>query len=296
MHPKKNTVVIIGAGNVGKTIGYFLQHSGRYRVTALSTRHKATARQAAEFIGGRVKPFTDPALAAREGRIIFVTTLDKAISETCAYLSRAKVFSPDSLVIHCSGNFSSDILESARAQGARVVSFHPLQTFARPLKSRRQFRQIYCTYEGTPSAYRQIKQLIRSLGGIPVRIKRNQKPIYHISGIFVSNYLVSLLWDGIRMLKQAGFPEQAARKAIIPIVENTIENIKSLGPARALTGPIARADYPTIKKHIQHLKLHLPNYLPFYIILGRETVKVALEKRSITRGQARKLNKLLSLL
>ena len=47
------------------------------------------------------------------------------------------------------------------------------------------------------------------------------------------------------MAASAGVP----REALVDLVRATVENVASLGPARALTGPAARGDLETLDHH-----------------------------------------------
>lgn len=291
---KQNKVVIIGAGKVGQTLGYLLHRTASYKVSAISTRHKTTASKAAYFIGPDVLHFTNPAQAAARGKIVFITTPDNAIENTCLQIARAGACKSASLVIHCSGNFSSDILKSARSSGIKTASVHPLQTFATPKESIRHFPGTYCVYEGDSSGQKQIIHIIKAINGIPVKINKAVKPLYHAAGVIASNYLVTLIDTSVTFLKRAGFTKRQALQAIMPLVEGTLKNISQVGLPDALTGPIARGDHTTVREHLVKMKSDLPDYLPFYTILGNYTIKVAREKKTLSPKQAVRLRRLLN--
>ena len=279
---KKINVVILGTGRVGQTLGYFLQRSRRYQVKALWNRTLKRARQAAKFIGGPIEIKNDPVRAARAGEIIFITTSDGVIKKICDTVAFHNGFTSSRLVLHCSGNFSSAILKSARKlAGVQIGSCHPLQTFARPSESVKNFSGTYCSYEGTRRALPEIKSLIKNLKGIPVKINPDQKPLYHIAGVIISNYLVTLLEGGQRFLRRAGFPEKITLPAVKPLVEGTLKNIYTMGINRALTGPIARGDIVTVKNHLRLIQRKLPHYLPFYVEMGKMTIRIARRKGTL---------------
>lgn len=286
-------VAIIGAGRVGQTLGYLLQRSGHYQVKAVCTRHKTSAQKAASFIGRETIPYTDPLKAVRGTDLVFITTPDRYIEQTCQRIVRAKGFSPKTLVIHCSGNFTSDILSSARPLTARIASLHPLQTFASARESVRHFAGTYCVYEGNRLAQREVIRIIKTIQGVPLKINKSVKPLYHAAGVIASNYLVTLINASINFLIRSGFSKKDALQAIMPLVEGTLKNIRKIGVPQALTGPISRADYSTVQEHLKKIKQSLPFYLPLYKILGRYTVEVAREKGSISKAQAKRIKRLL---
>lgn len=289
----KNKVSIIGAGRVGQTIGYLLQHSSDYQVVALTRRQSNSARKAVRFIGGNIIPYTDIRKAVANAGIIFITTPDDRIREVFNRLDQQRAFDKNALIIHCSGNFSSDIFDIKENYCFKTGSLHPLQTFAAPKEAIKYFKGTICVYESaSPAARKQIVNLINNLGGIPVRINKASKPIYHAAGVIASNYLVTLVHSALEFLRKVGFTPRLAEASILPLVEETLNNIKRIGFPYALTGPISRGDITTVKKHLEMIKLHLPNYLSFYIILGRQTVKLALAKGTLTGAKVAEFKRL----
>ena len=52
-----------------------------------------------------------------------------------------------------------------------------------------------------------------------------------------------------RLAAKAGVPFEA----FLPLVRGTVENVETLGPAAALTGPVARGDHDTVTRHLDAL-------------------------------------------
>jgi predicted short-subunit dehydrogenase-like oxidoreductase (DUF2520 family) len=75
------------------------------------------------------------------------------------------------------------------------------------------------------------------------------KPLYHAGAVFASNYLVTALAEAERLLVLAGLPRETAREALVPLARATLENVAAMGPEAALTGPVARGDAATVKRH-----------------------------------------------
>ncbi|MFA5794014.1 MAG: F420-dependent NADP oxidoreductase [Candidatus Brocadiia bacterium] len=284
-------IIIIGAGKVGQVLGRLLNRSDRYRTTAVYCRNKKHSLEAARFIGRGVRAFDDPAKAVANGDIIFITTPDKDIQKVCDRLAE-KADLKGKTVIHCSGNFPSTVLGSARLKGACIGSMHPLQTFAAPAESVIIFPGTYCACEGDRRIMPAIKDIVKSIGGVPVSIGFDIKPLYHAAGVLLSNYLVTLMDIGHKLLRRSGFSPAQAAKALLPLVHGAINNIDRLGTAGALTGPISRGDVITIGDHLKSIRRFLPAYVELYKVLGRDTVRLALEKKTISSQQARHMRKL----
>ena len=114
----------IGAGTVGTALAVLLKEKG-YQVTAVASRTKASADRLASLVSG-CQSYKSKQAVADATDIVFVTTPDDDVPEV---VSEIKWHSGQS-VIHCSGVDSLDVLAKAKADGAQVGSFHPLQTFA----------------------------------------------------------------------------------------------------------------------------------------------------------------------
>ena len=80
----------------------------------------------------------------------------------------------------------------------------------------------------------------------------------------------------------------------MPLAQQTLRNISSLGPKSALTGPIERNDVNTLESHLEALRIIGKDILFYYVLMGIETVKLALKKKSINKIQANKIYKLFS--
>jgi predicted short-subunit dehydrogenase-like oxidoreductase (DUF2520 family) len=287
-------VVIIGSGQVGQTLGYLLHHSKEYKVIGVWSRHFNRAKKSAEFIGKNVRSFKDKIKAALAGDIIFITTPDSAIKKVAQDIFSGNTVFKNKIIIHCSGGFSSGILGIAkRRKNVFIASLHPLQTFANKFETISNFRGTYCVYEGESKALKSVREVIKTIGGIPVAIKAKNKTLYHIGCVLACNYLVTLINVANKFLKQCGFPKKDIFKAIQPLIYSTLKNIKTIGIPSALTGPIARSDTVTIRKHLEVIKKELPSYLSLYRELGKHTIDVAGSKKDVSRSQFGYLQKVL---
>jgi predicted short-subunit dehydrogenase-like oxidoreductase (DUF2520 family) len=58
----------------------------------------------------------------------------------------------------------------------------------------------------------------------------------------------------IGILTDCGFTEESARIALKPLVEGNAIAVMDKGARAALTGPVSRGDYDTVKKHLDNLE------------------------------------------
>ena len=276
----------IGAGTVATALAVGLIDQG-YPVVAVSSRSPESARNLTRLIRGcQAVPSNQDVADAAD--LIFITTPDDAIASVAAGVN----WRPENSVVHCSGADSTDILEPARKAGACVGVFHPLQTFA----SLRQenLHGITFALEAEEPLLATLKEMATALGGRWIEIKAGDKIVYHTAAVFACNYLVTLVKLATDLWQTFGIPPKQAAQALLPLMRGTINNIDAIGIPQCLTGPIARGDTGTIKKHLNALKRVAPELIKTYQELGLKTIPIALSKGKIDDKQADELKATLS--
>lgn len=282
MHTEK-TIAIIGSGVVGTAIGHILSQRG-YKIAAIAARTTETLKRASQYI--RAHATTDIAAAGFMADVILITTPDDMIEAACNELAVRGVFGPEHYVFHTSGALSTDILATASAKGAKVGCIHPMQAFATIEGAIEELPGSVFGITADEEALPLARQLAIDLGGEPITIRDEDRPIYHAAACAVCNYLVTLVYYGQHLYESLLIPPDAALKAFIPLLKGDIRNIERSGTVMALTGPISRGDVGTVKGHIEALNRSLPQDVALYKMLGRYTVQVALDKGTIDKEKA----------
>jgi predicted short-subunit dehydrogenase-like oxidoreductase (DUF2520 family) len=278
-------IAIIGVGRVGSAIGRLLAGSG-FNVAAVADRTPEIAQTGVDFIGHHACVFENPADAVRNADIVFLTTPDPVIKEVCESISRHGAFRRGSAVFHCSGGYSSDLLVSARSCRAFIGSIHPLQSCATPQEAARNLEGAFYFFECDPEIAPLAKEIAAALKGTAVEIRPECKMLYHAGAVVASNYLVTLVSIAGKMLEESGVPKDLCVKALLPLVQGTVNNIGNMGVPDALTGPIARGDAANVRGHVEAIEEHLPRVSNVYRLLGFHTVDVSLAKGGINGKQA----------
>lgn len=277
-------IVFVGAGKVGTVFGWYLKSKG-LNVLGYYSRTLQSAKQGAFETDSRVLSLED---VVNLGEIIFITTSDNSIGEVCQQIAKEYGFKGGQTVVHMSGGLGSDILRPAKEQGANIFSLHPMQAFANIEKAKEEIKNTFFTFEGDGDE-KQIIKLLEKIGNPYTKIDCNSKSLYHAAACISSNYLVTLTNIAVEILENIGFKDKEPLKVLLPLMRGTIENIEKLGVKEALTGPIVRGDYNTVRKHIESLE-ELEDIGKIYKLLGKETVKLA-QKRNLTADQIECLNK-----
>lgn len=289
---KKNqplNFAIIGTGMVGTAIGFLLKKAG-HRIAAVTDLSPEHLKRAKNFIGA--PGFRNPAQAADMAEFLLITTPDDRIESVCTGIVAASSVRGKK-VFHMSGAGGLDLLDSAYRDGAAVASIHPLQSFSSIESAIQNIPGSYFGVTASKGAKKSSADIVRDLSGIPLYIKPEQKPLYHAAACIASNYLVSLMSVVEAIYLSIGFSEKDARKAYLPLVYGSLKNIENQGCAGALTGPIARGDSGTIRKHIEAMVRHLPEHSTLYANMGMTAVKLARQKGTLNAAQAKDITELL---
>jgi predicted short-subunit dehydrogenase-like oxidoreductase (DUF2520 family) len=221
--------------------------------------------------------------------LVFLTTPDDAIALVAAQIHWRQGQS----VVHCSGADSTEILEPARKRGAWVGVFHPLQTFASPKLARENIPGSTFSIEAESPLLATLMDMATALNSHSIELKTDDKVIYHASAVIVCNYLVTLVKLATDLWQNFGVAPQVAVQALLPLLRGTIHNIETAGIPQCLTGPVARGDIGTIRKHLIALEKTAPDILPTYQELGLQTIPIARSKGKINDQQAQELKALI---
>ncbi|KAB3537704.1 DUF2520 domain-containing protein [Alkaliphilus pronyensis] len=266
----------IGGGKVGRSFGKYLVDNG-FNVMGYYSRSYSSAVASANYTDS--KPFEMLHQLIDTVGIIFVTTPDDALQSICNEISNTRKLRRDHLLVHMSGAHSSEVFNNAKKFGCSIYSLHPLQAFANIDVAVENLKNTVFSIEGDEENLDKLVNIMKLCGNQYFILDGKNKPLYHAAACVVSNYLVTLMDLSIKMLKAADINEIEGFKAMYPLIIGSLNNVKDFGTVEALTGPIARGDVNTIRKHLDVMKVKAPNEALFYKRLGEETTKLANEKK-----------------
>jgi predicted short-subunit dehydrogenase-like oxidoreductase (DUF2520 family) len=256
--PAPAQLAIVGAGRVGGSV------AGAARRAGLSAA-----------LAGR-----DDALeACREAHAALLCVPDGAIVEVADAIAEA--IPPLELVGHTSGATALEALAPAARAGAATFSLHPLQTIP---DGATDLTGGPCAISGSdPTATRFAADLARRLGMRPFEIAEEDRPAYHAAASIASNFLVALEESAVELLGET--TAEDPRELLSPLVLRTAANWSESG-ADALTGPIARGDGETVRRHLEALRERAPELVDLYEALAERTRELA-ARRAGAAEQAR---------
>ena len=263
----------MGLGLALAGAGYAVELHGRTR--------KAVPRPLALTVGPGDAP---PPWIARPA-VVVLAVRDDAIRPLAGALAAAGAIDSRQVVLHLSGVHGQEALGPLVGSRAALGSLHPLQTISEPERAAERLKGAWAAVEGMPRAVETAEQLAHDVGLRPFRIASQAKPMYHAGAVFASNYFVVVEAVAQRLLRHAGLTDAEAWQALRPLVEGTLENLGRLGPLVALTGPVARGDEATIRRHVEALT---QDDAALYRVLGRAALELA-QKRGMDEGTAARI-------
>ncbi len=243
---KKPSIAIAGYGNLGRVLAATLKKRG-YRVDEI------------------VRRSSRPRLTAD---VVWFCVPDKAIAATAKALAH-KTDWKGKIAVHSSGALPASELRALQRRGASVASAHPLNTFVK--KSKLDLAGVPFAIEGDARATRIVTAIARELNrNAPViRIRPEQKPLYHAMGAFASPLLVALLANAEVVGKASGIKDP--QRSLAKIIQTTLDNYLAHGAAASFSGPLVRGDAATIRKHLAALK-NLPRQRAVYRALAESAL------------------------
>jgi predicted short-subunit dehydrogenase-like oxidoreductase (DUF2520 family) len=258
------TFALVGPGRAGTAVGLALVARGLQPVAVAGRTPDAPSTVAvARELG------TEAVATARAGRgadLVVLAPPDAAIAAVAAEV--APSVEPGALVLHLSGAATLAVLDGLAAARPDVErgSLHPLQSLPGGTLGRDRLPGSWCAVDGSP----RVERLALTLGLRPFRVGGTDAELarYHAAACVASNHLVALLGQVERLAADAGVPFGA----FLPLIRATLDNVGELGPARALTGPVARGDRDTIAGHLDALD---DLEVDAYLALAREAARLA---------------------
>jgi predicted short-subunit dehydrogenase-like oxidoreductase (DUF2520 family) len=280
-------VGFVGAGSTARVLALGLAQQ-EHQVTRVASRVGASARELAALVPGCEA--VDSAQAVADGSdLVFLAVPDDAIGVVAKQVS----WRPGQATVHCSGALGLETLAAAESSGARVGGFHPLQTLAGTRAGVDVLCGVTFAVEASEPLLGELERMARALGGRPIRLPRGSRTLYHAAAAFASNYVVTLADRAVSLWEVMGLTREEALAALLPLMRGTVRNLEEVGLPAALTGPVARGDVGTVRRHLDALNGTAPWLLGLYQELGLATLPVAEAKGGLSRDAVQELRQLL---
>jgi len=238
-------LVIVGPGRLGRSVQRLLARTGA--PPPLVGRHTAVPRAA----------------------VTWLTVPDREIAAAAQGVPRGGV------VLHASG--ATDLLPLA--PHPRRGSLHPLMTFPGPeVGLPPAAPPTPAAVAGHPDAVAAARELARRMGWRSFLVEGDRRA-YHAAAVMAGNQVTVLLGLASELLVTAGVSPTDAPELLAPLAMVSIQNAAGVGPARALTGPVARGDEAVLDAHRAVLQSAPAELREAYEALTRATHRLLESRR-----------------
>lgn len=246
-----NNICITGAGRIAHSLGGVLAEKG-FNITSVYSRRLSEAEELASKL--RIKCYTDTVSGIpADTDLFFLAVPDSAIRTAAAAFSEGNFDFNRSLFVHLSGSLNIMELDCLSKKGASTASFHIMQTF--PSKTMVPLNNCYVAVESSDeNSEKCLFDIARTLLMKPFRVDSDKKAMYHLTGVFASNFIVASLYQAMLSFRNSGIEDVDFYEMIKPIAEKTIQNTLSGDVSGALSGPVIRGDYQTVISHIEAIR------------------------------------------
>ncbi len=184
----------------------------------------------------------DPSTLDASLDLVVIAVPDGAIAEVAAAVPRGP------LVVHVSGATS---LAPLLAHHDRCGSLHPLVSLPSAAAGAEalQANPNIAIAASSPDVLDEIRSLADRLGARSFVVDDERRATYHAAASIAANHLVGLVGQIDRVTSADGLPIGP----FLEMMRAVLDNVERLGPRAALTGPVARADWGTVRSHLAAL-------------------------------------------
>lgn len=213
-------------------------------------------------------PIGSPTEVAADADLVLLAVPDDVLPALVAGLVEVGAIHAGQFVAHPSGRYGTTVLDPASAVGAQPLALHPVMTFTGTSVDLARLED--CPFGVTaPEPFRPVAEaLVVEMGGEPVWVPEEARPLYHAGVAFGANYLMTIVTTSLDLLADAGIEDP--RRLMAPLLGASLDNALRSGDG-ALTGPVARGDAQTVALHIDRISEVSPVAADAYRALARLT-------------------------
>jgi predicted short-subunit dehydrogenase-like oxidoreductase (DUF2520 family) len=248
-------IVIIGSGNVAWNVGKLLKLKGHEIVQVLSTNSSTGSQLAYELDTESTNYWS---MLKTNADLYLVAVKDDAIPDVCSRLRLGKA-----LVVHTSGAVPIGVLQGC---SERYGLLYPLQSLKFGVAT---VPEIPFMVDGSNTEVRNtLYNIAQSLGPEPALTNDAQRLEMHIAAVFVNNFANHLYVLAEQWCRKHGLNFAQLH----PMIQETVQRLRTTPPAQAQTGPASRKDMDTINRHKAALAGE-PQLLKIYEVLTESILK-----------------------
>lgn len=280
--PRPERVHLHGPGRAATSLAWVWQRSG-HEVSGMSGGGDAGTADARMVLGSAVPHGDVPDPFPPHG-ILVIGVPDDAVADVAKELAR-RAPPAGAIALHLSGAQGRAALAPMAAAGWDTAAFHPLCSFPRRGALDPDLGGALVAIECEASRRERLFRLAMAAGGEPFELQASARSLYHLAAATIGNSVLAVVDLAFRAAREAGVPEDLARRGLTRLAQGALENAASHGPADALTGPVVRGDVATLTRHLEALDARLPDDRALYLALVRRLLPIVERRRDRAGGR-----------
>lgn len=244
----RESISIIGYGRIGKLLYTCLMDVG-YDTIEIITRKD------------EIKSLND---------IILIGVPDNNIQGVVDNLNHSEVDLRSKTLAHTSGAVGLDVFSDIDSYKTKVGCMHPCMAVSDTSTS---FKGITFDICGDRSFINDIVPIVTDLKAEFMIVDESTKEKLHLAAVITSNFLITLMGMAQELFRESNIDHNQLKRTLLPLMQSALKNLENQSASNALTGPIARGDYETIKRHLTLMECN-PELKSAYMLLSKETLKL----------------------
>ncbi len=210
-------VAVIGRGNVGTQFAHI------FGVDPISSRSLENLPEKAD--------------------LYIIAVSDAAVKDVADRLPKL-----NGIVVHTTGSVAMDALKNVKCNGYGVM--YPFQTISAARQLAPDHIPLLLEASDNETLYT-LKRIVETAGFSDIAFADSEKRRrVHLTGTFACNFTNAMMAISQQILSDCGIDKDIIR----PLVEETVEKLKTIPAKDAQTGPAVRNDLPTLNAHLGLLK------------------------------------------
>jgi predicted short-subunit dehydrogenase-like oxidoreductase (DUF2520 family) len=197
------------------------------------------------------------------------------------------------VVWHLSGSLGLAPLKRVIDAGAIGCALHPVQACPNVAKAIERLPGSAWGVTTSPEAKEWAGRTIgESLGGSPIIVAEDDRPVWHSASVTVSNGIAALMASGEAALDSIGVEDPA--QVLGPLARGTLANaVEGSGGGATLTGPVVRGEAGTIRRHLDALRALDADLADSYVLVATFIIDQAERAGRLDRETASEMQSLL---
>jgi len=231
-------ITIIGSGNVASWFAFKMKKAG-YSILQVYSATLKNAQLLADTCGAEAIDNLDK--LRYDSDLFLFSVKDDCYEPLLRQLTQQLPFA-----VHTAGSISKDIFQE---HAQRYGVLYPFQTISK----KADFDQLevpLCIEGDSIETSAILTEYAGKISSITYPIDEHQRFQLHLAAVFASNFTNALYGIGYEILAK----HHIDWNIILPLLQNTLDKIKTIPPKESQTGPAYRNDTKTIQKQLDAIE------------------------------------------